>query len=244
MYLNSNQRLPLTQKEIQNQLTIECNNNNIPLSHEVKLLGEIIDNKLTFEPHIKNICKNVNTKTHLLNKSLYLFTETFKPILFKLFIQSRFDYCSTLILHHSNKNNKDRLTKCFKKSIDRILKIRLYTLNTEQQFHTLNDLNILPLELRHFFRFSTFLFSTVKNNNTLISKYLNKNLSLTKTRNKYLQPKHCKSFFKFSFISISIKLLNHFISSQIDNNANISTFKSHLLKKIKTLFLETERFWN
>ena len=178
MYINSNLKLRKTTQLEQTQLSIDCNHDKISFSSEVKLLGVIIDNKLTFASQTSHMCKKVNSKTHLLNKSLYIFTYTFKPILFKLFIQSQFDYCSTLIIHQTNKNNKDRLITCFNKSIKRILNINLSHLTVDEQYHKLNTFKVLPLSFRHFFRFSTFLFNIILNNNTEICTSINLNLMI------------------------------------------------------------------
>jgi hypothetical protein len=206
MYINSNLKLRKTIQTDQSKLTINCNNTSIPFSSEVKLLGVIIDNKLSFTSQTNNICKKVNSKTHLLSKSLYLFTDQFKPTLFKLFIQSQFDYCSTLLIHHSNKSNKDRFSTCFCKSIKRILNINIFTNNCEDQYHKLHKFKILPLSFRHFFRFCTFLFNTLKNNNTEICISINNNISTSVTRQRYSELPFKKTFNKYSFTAISLKL--------------------------------------
>lgn len=65
----------------------------IPIVTKVKLLGVIGDSKLRFD---KVMCKDVASKVHLLNISAYMFTFELKATLIKLFIQTRFDYCSSL----------------------------------------------------------------------------------------------------------------------------------------------------
>ena len=106
---------------------------------QVKLLGIVIDNKLDFGAQSKDLSIKINCKSHLLKKSLYLFTENFKPILFKLFIQSHFDYCSTLYIYFSNKNHILHLEKCFTKSIYLIIGVKLAKLTLEDQYAELND---------------------------------------------------------------------------------------------------------
>jgi hypothetical protein len=68
-----------------------------------RYLGVMIDDKLNFYQHVKKICQQVTFKTNVLKKCAYLFDIQFKTILFKLFIQSELDYCSTLLLHLNNK---------------------------------------------------------------------------------------------------------------------------------------------
>jgi hypothetical protein len=244
MHFCSNLKTKKTTQKTNKQLKIKCNGDNISMSSEVKLLGVIIDNKLSFASQITNICKKVNSKTFLLNKSLYLFTENFKPILFKLFIQSHFDYCSTVIMYQSNQSYKNRLITCFNRSIKRLLKINLSGLALSEQHDKLKKVNILPLLYRHFFRFCTFLFNTLKNNNTFVSTSLNNNLSSSSTRNQYSELSFKKIFKQFSFISISIKLLNFFLYIEFSKeNSSISKFKKFLYSDIVYLYDRSLRFW-
>ena len=86
MCFNSNLKLFKTEQAERLKLKIECDHNQISFLAQVKLLGIVIDNKLDFGAQSKALSIKINCKSHLLKKSLYLFTENFKPILFKLFI--------------------------------------------------------------------------------------------------------------------------------------------------------------
>jgi len=199
----------------------------------VKLLGVIIDNRLTFGAQVTSICKKVNSKTFLLNKSLYLFTENFKPILFKLFIQSQFDYCSSLIMHLDT-THRDKLAKCFAKSIHRVLKIKIFSLTLDEQYTKLLSIKILPLAFRQYFRFCTFLHGTIKNNNSILANTIKANLSTTSTRNKYSELSCKKNFKKFSFVSISLKLLNIFVAEHLSRSQDL--FKTFLKQNISSQY--------
>ena len=78
-------------------------NEKIDFLTEIKILGVIIDNKLLFSSHILSLSKKVNSKYFLLSKSLYLFSSSFRPILF-----TNYSYNLTLItvLHSSCIINK------------------------------------------------------------------------------------------------------------------------------------------
>ena len=72
----------------------------------VKLLGLWIDNKLTFEEHIKTLLKKGNQKLHaLMRVSKYMSTEKLRLIM-KTFIETQFDYCPLIWMFHSRKLNK------------------------------------------------------------------------------------------------------------------------------------------
>ena len=72
----------------------------------VKLLGLWIDNKLTFEEHVKTLLKKGNQKLHaLLRVSKYMSTEKLR-LLMKTFIETQFNYCPLIWMFHSRKLNK------------------------------------------------------------------------------------------------------------------------------------------
>lgn len=242
MCFNTNQIL---HKDIQKErlkLHIKCNNNIILFSSNVKLLGIEIDNKLTFEAQTKALCKKVNIKSYLLNKTLFLFTNNFRPILFKLFIQSHFDYCSTLTTHFTNKIHPTSLNLCFERSIFRILKIKISKKPILEQYAILKKFRILPLQLRLFFRLNTFIFNVFKNKNSVFFNIFNSYQSKRATRAHFITPPFLKQFKQYSFTSISCKLLNLFIyeNLQIDN---ISSFKKYLHTNIIDLYMSSKEFW-
>ena len=72
----------------------------------VKLLGLWIDNKLTFEEHIRTLLKKGNQKLHaLMRVSKYMSTEKLR-LLMKTFIETQFNYCPLIWMFHSRKLNK------------------------------------------------------------------------------------------------------------------------------------------
>ena len=71
----------------------------------VKLLGIWIDDKLTFEEHVKTILKKGNQKLHALMRVSKYMSEEKLRILMKAFVESQFNYCPLLWMFHSNKIN-------------------------------------------------------------------------------------------------------------------------------------------
>jgi hypothetical protein len=94
----------------------------IPFVDQTKILGVVLDDKLRLNHHIISLCKRVNSKVHMLSRNLYLFSIDFRSILFKLFIQPLFDYCSSLFMHLDNKIDQNRLTSDFFKINKKTLK--------------------------------------------------------------------------------------------------------------------------
>ena len=62
------------------------------ISHE-KMLGVTIDNKLSFDEHIINICKTANKKFNALSRINHYMKQNQKEILLSSFIISHFSYC-------------------------------------------------------------------------------------------------------------------------------------------------------
>ena len=85
-------------------------------SKPVKLLGISIDNKLSFNEHVANICKKANQKLHALARiAKYLDPKKLK-IIMKTFIESQFNYCPLTWMFHSRKLN-NRINKLHERAL-------------------------------------------------------------------------------------------------------------------------------
>ena len=70
---------------------------------KVKLLGIHIDNRLTFDYHVSQLCKKASKKLHALAR-IFKYVETSKRrILVNAFIISQFSYCPLIWMLHSRK---------------------------------------------------------------------------------------------------------------------------------------------
>ena len=109
----------------------------------------------------------------------------FRSTIFKLFIQSLFDYCSSLFIHFDNKIDQNRLYSVFSKSIRKILNVNLSNFTPDIQLLLLHNFNILPLIFRCFQHYCSFTHSLFKFNPTssLVTSIL-----IFNNRNKIIQP--------------------------------------------------------
>ena len=74
-------------------------------SKEELILGITIDNKLTFDSHIKSICRKAGQKLSALSRvSPYLKTNK-KELLFKSMVKSQFSYCTLVWMFCSQSAN-------------------------------------------------------------------------------------------------------------------------------------------
>ena len=79
-------------------------------NEKVKLLGETVDNKLSFEPHFSLVCKKISQKIHALAKVSKFISKKKLRFIVKAFILSQFKYYPLVWMCHSrtldNKINK------------------------------------------------------------------------------------------------------------------------------------------
>ena len=71
------------------QFDLLCNDITLKHSSHEEILGVTIDNKLSFDEHIINICKTANKKLNALSR----IKQNQKEILLSSFIISHFSYC-------------------------------------------------------------------------------------------------------------------------------------------------------
>ena len=213
-----------------------------------KLLGCIISNTLSFEQHTIDLCNKVRSKTFLLKKCSYLFSQDFNATLFKVFIQSRFDYCSSLFFHFPNKVDAERVERCFNRSVKALLKITLSNLPLLEQQNMLAKLRILPIKLRSFCHFLTFLFSLIKNNKSsiLIKKIFSYKKKITSLKNlrktkRFELPIFNTKAKEYSFCSLSVKFLDFFLYDQLEKT--IQNFKNYLYLHVLELYLNSLNFF-
>ena len=71
-----------------------------------KLLGVKIDNKLTFDCHVFDMCKEANRKINALARTTPFININKRRILMNSFFRSQFNYCPLIWMCHSRTNNR------------------------------------------------------------------------------------------------------------------------------------------
>ena len=212
------------------------------LRKKFRLLGVILDEYLSFDLHTIELCQKVNWKISILKRSSYLFHLNFRTILYKLFIMSKYDYCSTLFFYFADKCNQERLEKNFVKSLKSYLNIKLLNLSLDEQFTVLKSFNILPLQLRFFQNMVFFIFSLMKGNR---ESYILNNIKVCKKtknlRSNFSEPISKTALYKYSFFMIAIRLLNSFIFNLV--SLNEKSFRSIFTSSILVLYEGNKKFW-
>jgi hypothetical protein len=95
-------------------ITIDIEDSSIVPCEFIKLLGIYIDDKLSFEYHITNLCKKVAKQLNALSRISNNLKADSKMKIINAFTFSNFNYCS-LIYHFRNKRNELKNWKNYKR---------------------------------------------------------------------------------------------------------------------------------
>ena len=82
-----------TSKKIDTSVTINLNGTKLASSSYEKLLGIFIDHDLSFDKHIKSICRKAGQKLNALSRISNCLTHDQKRLLLNSIIKSQFSYC-------------------------------------------------------------------------------------------------------------------------------------------------------
>ena len=109
------------------QMQVNIGTAQIENTQNEKLLGIIIDSKLSFDKHIQQICSRAGAKLKALARIAPFMNITKRKILMNAFFNAQFSYCPLTWMFHSRKlNNK------INKSRERCLRI-VYNNNTPKR---------------------------------------------------------------------------------------------------------------
>ena len=133
---------------------IKVGSNEVAVADNFKLLGVLIDNKLTFKQHVTNICINVNRKLFSIKRLAYL------PFLvrlqfFKTFILPIFDYCLSLICYFS-KTQVQRLANCYNACLFKLFRFDFSSRDLDEINNTLVEYKLFGFQHRVVLRLSLF----------------------------------------------------------------------------------------
>ena len=99
-----------------NELTLNINQFQIKSSKLEKLLGIAIDNKLTFEKHVTNLCNKVSQKLNALTRIVNYIQPNQRRLIMKAFITSQFGYCPLVWMFHTRRIN-NRINRLHERSL-------------------------------------------------------------------------------------------------------------------------------
>lgn len=215
----TNKRIKIPESFIFNNIEIKCVN-------EFKLLGVTLDSKLSFNTHVSNLSRCINSKLFSIKRIFYLSTSV-KVQFFKTFILPYFDYCSTLMIYFS-KSLIQKLCNKYYLCLHKLFKIDFSDFT---DFNKINDyllekFSIPAFQHRSFQRLSIFSYKMLNCENA--PKVIN-DVLLT----NYLE----LSMFKFNplYVPVNTKELR----SRVINNFSpdiVTKFKLNTMKYFFNIF--------
>ena len=99
-----------------NKVKLIINSIVINESNAVELLGITIDNMLTFNEHINNLCRNASYKLYALRRIRKYLTQDQAKLLYNAFINSQFNY-APIIWMFCRKNQYLKIQKIHHKAL-------------------------------------------------------------------------------------------------------------------------------
>ena len=86
----------------------------------ITLLGMDIDNLLTFNKYIVNLCKNAASQLNVFKRLLRSMGHTERKLIMQAFILSNFNYCA-LIWHLCSQSNTEKIEKIQERALRLVL---------------------------------------------------------------------------------------------------------------------------
>ena len=219
-------------KHKQTNLTIKLNDHILERVSETKYLGIIIDDKLSWKPHIKYLSVKVSKSIAILKLVKNYFPRNILRMLYMTLIYPHFNYCN-IIWGSATKTTLEPLFLLQKKAV-RLVNKSNYLAHTFPIFQSLFILNIHQV-----FKLNclTFMYKCLKlgkfpefkNNLIRISSSSSYN---TRNHELFRLPRERLNICKFSFYVIGIKFWNE-LNNDIKDCVNIHAFK----RKLKTISL-------
>ena len=129
--------------------SMEIEKNSIQNSQYEKLLGIKIDNKFTFDEHVKSICTKASQKLHALSRVGNFMSLNQRKIIMKTFILSHFGYCPLVWMLHSRTLNH-RINRLHERALRIVYKDQTSTfeeLLIQDESFTIHERNIQTLAI-------------------------------------------------------------------------------------------------
>ena len=233
-------------KNIQIPDFIEAENNRIDVVDNFRILGLILDNKLTFLKHVGELKLTINKRLYSIERLFYL-SKPVKVQFMKTFILPHFDYCLSLIIYYPKKTIQ-KLANYYNYCLYKLLNIR-HKVYDSNDFNSLNNLlNNFKLDCfqhRIIKRLSSFIYKVLnyKESPKQLRSYLYQNVSLAKPynlRNKFDYVLPLKGNFndkmEETFQHFFPKFMNCFLKE--DLNLKFRLYTIRINNNVNRIFLE------
>ena len=227
MFLGSNQQLNKS-KLIKSILVAD---NSIAVSSEIKSLGVVFDDRLSFDNYVDKLCRGAHYHIRALRHVRHsLSTEVAKSVACSI-VGSRIDYCNSLLYGISGKNI-EKIQKV-QNSVARVITCqRKY----DHISPVLKNLHWLPIQNRIKFKYCTIIFKTLFNNEPVylrnLLNYTPSKRTLRSSNNQLLNVPFCKTVMASRAFCVAAPKVWNEIPLHIRNSPTLLIFK----EKLKTHF--------
>lgn len=216
-------------KYINGQHLLQINNTKVESVSEIKYLGIILDQQLSFAKHVDYLCKKIGKKISFFRRISTDLTQWSKLIIYNTIIYPHFNYCSSLLISCSVQDKK-RLQVLHNKGMRVILNCDRYTpisnmldqlgwISVEQSIERANliliykiEKNLVPTYLK------SFLVKRSNLHNYPVRSAENYNIDCTTI-----------SFLKKSTFSDGLRLYNA-LPTEIKSSTNLKAFIKNITK--------------
>lgn len=217
-------------------LTLKIDNNDIEKVDQIKYLGVIIDQKLSFKPHCDYIEKKIAKKVNFLRRIRRKIDKNTAILLYNSMILPHYDFCSS-VLFLMNEGDLNKLQRLQNSALLTILKMRRGT-NVASM---LSQSGLMSVRQRVNYNVMIYLFKAVKN---LLPKYITTQLNTVQQlqpyglrNNQALRPMNWTSRLgQKSVMYKGIQMFNQLINDGVETNCEIETFKTNLQSYVKNKF--------
>ena len=209
-------------------LSIKLNNQFIEQVENFKLLGVIVNQNLSWTPHVKSVAKILNTKLFQLRQLRRILPEKFRAIFYKCHFQPYLDYCSTIWDSHDI-SSADMLNRQQKIAFRLILGSKY---NTDLTMN-LKRLNIFDIRTRHNFNSYKFIYKTL---NKMSPSYLSNLFKYKQTPYSSINSKLVVQKPRINVIKQSMKYKGTILWNNLGDNfkaaPNFKTFRRMILNNL------------
>ena len=146
---------------------LEIQGNLVEVINKFKILGVVIDNKLTFQQYVSELRTSINKRLYAIKRLFYL-SHRVKLQFFKSFILPYFDYCLSLCIYFP-KRTIQKMANSYYYCFQKLLNIQFNVIRSDD-FNILNNnishYNLDCFQHRVIKRLSRFIYKTINFSNS------------------------------------------------------------------------------
>jgi len=218
MVLTTRQKHQLTNLNI----NLSLNDQAIEQVHEHRLLGVLVDDKISWQPHVNDLCKKISKKVYLLSKLQQFIDTDTRKLFFNAHIKSHIDYAS-IVWDGCSEACLKRVNSLYRRAAKKILPDP--TISTDQKMAKIG----MPSLQKHFAFNKAIHMHKIAHNKApsyLLGLFTPLQSRHTRSNERLMVPRPRVDIFKSSFSFSGASLWNS-LPPQIKHCTSLSSFKKY-----------------